>query len=252
MTNKPLGSKNYGSIPHLPKSRMGPSDRACPEGMQRIATEKLRDRHDRVIVQEKLDGSNVGVAKVDGEIFALQRAGFLASSSPYEQHHYFSDWVASQRHRFDDLLEEGERICGEWMLQAHGTRYQLRHEPFVAFDIMRGIERIVYEDFMSRIEPHGFVSAHCVHQGGPMTVEAALDSLGEFGQHGALDPIEGAVWRVETHRQIEPGKSGNRKWVVDFVVKFVRSDKTDGHYLPDISGDQVVWNLDPRELLNIG
>lgn len=50
MTEKPLGRKNYGSIPHLPCSRMGPADHACHPGQQTIATEKARDRHDIIIV----------------------------------------------------------------------------------------------------------------------------------------------------------------------------------------------------------
>ena len=249
MSKKPTGAKNYGSIPHLPNSRMGPADHACPEGMQRIATERVRDRHDRVVVQEKLDGTNVGVAKVAGEIFAIQRAGYPADSSPFEQHHHFAAWVQKHRDRFDEVLKDGERICGEWLLQAHGTRYQLHHEPFVAFDIIRGKDRMVYDEFLSRIEPYGFISPFCVSQDAPISVEAALDALGEFGRHGALDPIEGAVWRVENNRQITPGKANGRKWVVDFIVKFVRPDKTDGHYLPDISGGDTIWNLAPKDLL---
>ena len=72
--------------------------------------------------------------------------------------------------------------------------------------------------------------------------------LGTYGHHGALDPVEGAVWRVESNRQVSPGKSNDRHWIVDFVVKFVRPDKVDGHYLPDISGREIVWNLDPQEM----
>lgn len=248
MANKPTGAKNYGSIAHLPKSRMGPADHACPEGMQRIATEKLRSRHDRVIVQEKLDGSNVGVAKVKGELFALQRSGYLAASSPFVQHHHFADWVDQQRDRFDGLLRDGERVCGEWLMQAHGTRYALPHEPFVAFDIMTGSDRATWSDVADRLEPFDFITPHCIHQGVPLCVEDALELLGTYGHHGALDPVEGAVWRVETNRQISPGKSNDRNWIVDFVVKFVRPDKVDGHYLPDISGGEIVWNLDPQEM----
>jgi hypothetical protein len=79
---KPLGAKSYGHIAHLPGSRMGPGDHKCHEGQKRIATEKPRDRHDEVIVQEKLDGSNVGVARLDGMLYALTRAGYDADSSP--------------------------------------------------------------------------------------------------------------------------------------------------------------------------
>jgi len=59
MNNKPLGRKSYGSIPHLPGSRLGPGDYHAHEGQARIATEKARDKHDKIYVQEKLDGSNV-------------------------------------------------------------------------------------------------------------------------------------------------------------------------------------------------
>lgn len=65
---KPLGHKSYGSIPHFKGSRMGPADKHCEPGQQKIMTEKLRDRHDLIIVQEKLDGSNCAVAKIDGKI----------------------------------------------------------------------------------------------------------------------------------------------------------------------------------------
>ena len=57
MTNKTLGRKAYGSIGHLPNSRVGPKDHHVHEGQARICTVKARDKHDRVIVQEKLDGS---------------------------------------------------------------------------------------------------------------------------------------------------------------------------------------------------
>jgi len=48
---KPLGRKNYGSIPHLPNSRMGIGDHSCHEGQARIATIKARDKNDEVFVQ---------------------------------------------------------------------------------------------------------------------------------------------------------------------------------------------------------
>jgi hypothetical protein len=69
--SKPLGIKNYGHIPHLPGSRMGPGEHHCDPGQARIATKTTRDRHDTVIVLEKLDGLNVGVARVDGTICPL-------------------------------------------------------------------------------------------------------------------------------------------------------------------------------------
>lgn len=245
MQAKPLGGKNYGSIAHLPGSRMGPGDHKCHEGQERICNERTRDKHDLIIVQEKLDGSNVGVAKIDGQILALTRAGYLAHTSPYEQHHRFGEWVARHASRFAALLEEGERVVGEWLLQAHGTRYQLRHEPFVAFDLMRGTKRATYKEVRERTEGL-FTIPHTVHVGGALSIADAMATLGEYGAHGALDPIEGAMWRVERNELVTK-QGGERRWIVDFLAKYVRADKADGAYLESVTGKPTVWNELPAD-----
>lgn len=239
---KPLGIKNYGSIAHLPNSRMGPGDHKISDGQARIATVKLRDRHDRVIVQEKLDGSNVGVALVDGVLYPLGRAGYLAADSPYEQHWRFAQWAFEHQDRFLAVLQEGDRLCGEWLLQAHGTRYNLPHEPFVAFDLMRGTNRAIFAEFSERVSKGDFVVPRLLHEGAAYSVESALAAIAVSG-HGALDPVEGAVWRVERNALIHPGRGGDRRWAVDFLVKYVRPDKVDGSYLPGINGNTgILWN----------
>lgn len=232
--NKPIGGKSYGSIPHLPGSRVGPMDYHIHEGQAKIATEKVRDKHDMVIVQEKLDGSNVGVANVNGEILAITRAGYLAITSKYEQHILFDRWVKLNEKRFD-LLKEGERICGEWLVQAHGTKYDLTHEPFVAFDIISNNHRIVYNELIHRLNDR-FILPNLLGNE-PMSIDIILDLIGAtnkpyINRHGALDGIEGAVWRVE------------RMGRVDFLTKFVRPDKIDGKYLPEFNGTgEIIWNI---------
>lgn len=244
---KPLGRKAYGSIGHLPGSRMGPADHSCPEGYQRICCERVRDKFDRVVVQEKLDGSCVSVALIDGVIHSLGRAGWPAISSPYEQHRLFAEWVMLNEHRFRAVLQDGERVVGEWLAQAHGTRYDLtRREPFVAFDIMCGDERLTFGEFEERIyrgesgprhEPlmvPQLISYGC----GAMSIDDAITRLGEFGGYGALEQVEGVVYRVERHLR-------DKKPRVDFLAKYVRPDKVDGKYLPEINGGEAVWNWKP-------
>lgn len=229
---KPLGQKAYGSIPHLPGSRRGPADKGLSEQQARILTEKPRDKHDLIIVQEKLDGSNVAVAKIKGEIVPLIRAGYRAVGSKYEQHRHFHNWVYHKLAAFDALLVEGERCVGEWLMQAHGTRYKLTHEPFVAFDIMRGHERTEAAVVKGRCDARGIITPRIIHAGKPISIAAVLTMLEPSG-HGAIDPVEGAVWRVE------------RKGVVDFLGKYVKPGKVDGCWLPEISGKPSVWNWQP-------
>jgi hypothetical protein len=230
---KPLGRKAYGSIPHLPGSRLGPGDHHCHPGQETICTVKARDRHDRIIVTEKLDGGNVAIAKVEGKIWALGRAGYPAITSPFRQHHLFHDWVEAGRGRWSAMLGEGEALHGEWLAMAHGTKYDLRHEPLVAFDLTNGGPRVLHDELIDRCSRFDVTTPHVISDGPPITVADALAAVGETGQHGALEPIEGAVWRVE------------RRGAFDFLAKYVRPDKQDGKYLSEITGCEPYWHWLP-------
>lgn len=229
---KPLGHKAYGSIPHLPGSRLGQADHHCHAGQEAICWTKARDRHDRIIVTEKLDGSCCAVARIGDEIVALGRAGYPAATSPYEQHHLFAEWVQANRRRFLDKLAPGERLVGEWLAQAHATVYRLQHEPFVVFDLMAATRRLPHDQCRSAAAAIGLPAAHVIHDGGPIHLDVIHGYL-EQSAHGGVGPAEGAVWRVE------------RRGHFDFLAKWVRPEKVDGALLPDISGGDVVWNWRP-------
>ena len=231
---KPLGIKAYGHIPHLPGSRIGEGDHHCHEGQAIICCKRTRDRHDRIIVQEKLDGSCVAVARIEGQIVPLVRAGYPAFSSPYKQHALFAKWALERADRFATVLNDGERLVGEWLALAHGTRYDLTgREPFVAFDLMAGTKRLCVSEFMVRTGPGGFATPPILHDGGPFTIDEAVKSISK-SYYGALDPVEGAVWRVE------------RNGKVDFLAKYVRPDKKDGCFLSCETGGEETWNWTPR------
>jgi len=234
---KPLGHKAYGSIPHLPGSRLGPADHHCSPGQVHIATVKTRDKHDMVIVQEKLDGSCCAVANIEGEIIALGRAGYPAKSSEYPVHHVFAAWVKEHEDQFSGLLYPGERLIGEFLAQAIGTRYELFHDPFVAFDLMVGSKRLSYRSFFKRVYPAGFTIPRVIAwQAAAYPLEEAILQIQDSG-HGAIDPVEGVIYRVE------------RKDEVDFLCKYVRHDKEDGKYFPERNGGKTTWNIDVSKYL---
>ncbi|NBT57448.1 hypothetical protein EBT16_01570 [bacterium] len=229
---KPLGAKAYGSIGHLPGSRVGPSDHHVHEGQAAICTVKPR-KGDRVIVQEKLDGTNVAVAMIGGKLVPLMRAGYTAASSIYAQHWLFHEWamLPEQSERFRVVLREGERIVGEWLAQAHGTIYALKHEPFVAFDIMAGKERMTVDAMASRVAG-AFMMAAVVSDGPAFSLDDAR-AFAQTSRHGAVGGAEGVVYRVE------------REGRVDFLAKWVRPDKLDGYLLQAVSGGAAVWHWWP-------
>ena len=230
MSAKPLGRKAYGSIGHLTSSRLGPADHHVDPGQSDICT--VRPVKGKTVwVQAKLDGSCCAVAKVGGEIVPLVRAGYRAESSRFVQHHLFAIWVRANADRFDVLLDEGERVVGEWLALAHSTRYRLDgRSPFVPFDLMVGVHRTVFDVFAGRVCQVGLPVPSTV--AGPMLPEVALTTVDHYG----ADNPEGVVYRVE---------SGGR---VDFLAKWVRSDKVDGALLPEVSGVAPVWNWDLSDL----
>ena len=124
----------------------------------------------------------------------------------------------------------GERVSGEWLLEAHGTRYNLTHEAFVVFDILVKHERLIYHEFLKRVSRQGFTVPNLLHMGQPLKLDRARKLLGQ-GAHGAIDEVEGFVYRCE------------REGKVDFLCKWVRPDKEDGKYL-----DQELWNVNPEQL----
>jgi ATP-dependent RNA circularization protein (DNA/RNA ligase family) len=229
---KPLDGPAYGSIGHLPGSKLGPKDRTIPAGQAVICCERTRDKHDTVIVTEKLDGSCCAVLRRDNKLHALTRSGYYANTSPFAQHKLFDKWVEDNCDRFMAVLQENERLVGEWLAQAHGTKYNLcDHEPFGVFDLIRNKERALYSEFDSRIGTL-FSRPSVIHVGGAISAEAAMAL--HRNKCWPSEGIEGIVYRVERF-----GK-------VDFLCKYVRSDYVPGKYLPEISGHPEVWQWQPK------
>lgn len=228
---KPLGRKAYGSIPHLPNSRLGERDYSITQGQANICLLQVRDKHDCVIVTEKLDGSNVAIANIDGNIIALGRAGYLAETSPYHQHHIFAEYVKMHAERFADLLKPNESLHGEWLALAHGTIYKNVYDPFVAFDLKRDGRRILFDEFKRRCDLVRVLTAPVIHYGGACSVDSALRILDTCALYKTDDILEGVVYRVE------------RKGEVDFLAKYVRHNKVDGKYLKGVSSSNSYFDF---------
>lgn len=229
-SRKPTGTKSYGSIPHISGSRLGPGDHHCHIGQERLVTLKTRDKHDLVIIQEKLDGSNVGILRIGAEIYPLTRAGYVANTSKYLMHQYFYDWALKSRLFWLHFLNDGERICGEWMMQAHGTIYTKLESPIYFFDIIRGEKRIGWDEFQTRTAD--IYTVPLVFDA-PLTPDAATRLLPHGGHFGATTGFEGFVYRLY------------RKGNFEFICKYVRPEKVDGCYL---DSTHEIWNYPPEKL----
>jgi hypothetical protein len=223
----------YPKIPHLPGSRTGIHDRHC--GI--VAAKRLLEESkpgDTVIVQEKLDGSNVIVSRINGLLVALGRDGKLCKNSRNTNRRAFAVWLERNQNRFD-WLQNLERLACEWLPVAHGTRYAFKHEPIVALDFFDAVgTRATLQELQQKISNSSLKIPHVLHVGNAISLQAALEKLGTHGFYGALDQSEGLVYRLERANKLL------------MLAKYVRHGKTDGVYLSDHTGQADVYNLFPE------
>jgi len=217
--------RNFGNIKHLTGSRLKDSgDTILEESIQPFFTEKLQfAKRDKLYITEKVDGANVGVYKKDGILYPIMRKGYDVRSSDYKFLHRFANFVSDNAARFDALLTDGERVCGEWMIKTHSLFYSMPHEPFIAFDIIKGINRPVrptFSEVLARLTAQGFTTANLIHEGGAISVEEALRLLGN-GAHGCQSIPEGIVYRYE------------RDGTFETAAKFVSNLNVGGDFMDD-------------------
>lgn len=222
-------AKNYDKIYHLPGSWMTGNDKMC-ESWQELRATQWAQEGDLVIVTEKMCGKNYGVAKEDGKIMALNRAGdiitggldavHLAGEWDKEEDRRFAKLVYNNREKFSGMLEDGEVASGEFLDRSHGVEYILRVGiPFVVFDILDANGHYIsILHLVGRCNRVNIPHPHIIHIGGPIGTGDILRRLGDHGYHNARPAPEGAVWYVENH-----GKQV-------FKVKFRRSDYDEERY----------------------
>ena len=119
----------YPRTPHLFGSRGTSDDKHLGE---RESVQFLAD--DSLIVEEKIDGTNVGIHFVGDEL-VLQCRGHLLTKGMHPQYDLFKQWTTVKR----DVLEEqlGDRfiLYGEWMYAKHSIHYRELPHYFFEFDI---------------------------------------------------------------------------------------------------------------------
>lgn len=221
--------KPYGKIYHLRGSHLTEGDMLCTPWIEKLATKQLPDDRWLITITEKLDGRNVGVMREGEHLKGLDRAGTeLTCNDALEDHRRFIGWLETEYDRFR-FLGDGELLCGEWLGQAHGTRYDLKQDgPFFPFDLFIGDRRLTCRELETRIDKALPLPA-VLHRDGPCSVPQALDRLRDVGRTFG-DHQEGCVWRIE------PPYDG------PLLCKYVLHSHDKDRFLPHRTGQKPVWN----------
>ena len=95
------------------------------------------DGRTKVIIEEKVDGSNLGISKcpVTGKLLVQNRSHYI-SNGDHIQYGRINEWIEEHRQALDLILEDGSKVLyGEWVVARHSIPYKRLPGLFVAFDI---------------------------------------------------------------------------------------------------------------------
>ena len=88
-----------------------------------------------IVVEEKVDGANVGLScGSGGEIRVQNRGNYLRRGAPAEFQPLWG-WLAERRQLLRDALRDGLMLFGEWCFAVHSVRYTGLPDWFLGFDV---------------------------------------------------------------------------------------------------------------------
>ena len=89
-----------------------------------------------VIVEEKVDGANVGFSvDEDGALRAQNRGSYLNLDAPQGQWKPLRRWLSNRRDALVQALGQDLMLFGEWCYALHSVRYTRLPDWFLAFDV---------------------------------------------------------------------------------------------------------------------
>ncbi len=193
----------YPRTPHLAGSEGTSDDKhlGCRD-TERMLTD------DSLIVEEKLDGTNVGI-HFPNQRLALQCRGHEITAGMHPQYDLFKQWATTKRVTLESMLEERYILYGEWMYARHSILYRALPHYFFEFDIFDK-QTQTFLDLATRLnmlDGTGIHTVPVVHQG-RINLESLEELIGpsQFDSHfenptsGRQDNImEGIYLRTEAN-----------------------------------------------------
>ena len=236
----------YPRTPHLFGSKGTDDDKHLGEKESKafIADQSL-------IVEEKIDGTNVGIHFSHSGEMVLQCRGHLITEGMHPQYDLFKQWTMVKRHVLENHLENRYILFGEWVYARHSIHYRKLAHYFFEFDIYDKQESVFLdlEQRMTLLEGTGIQTVPVIHKGktsrdvlesfiGP----SHFDSQFEHPLTKRLDNLmEGLYLRIEAGGCV----TGRAKFVrPEFVERVKQSDHWQyQEMVPNLLVDNVdIWS----------
>jgi hypothetical protein len=216
----------YPRTPHLFGSRGTADDKHLDreESLAFIADPSL-------VVEEKLDGTNVGIHFTPAGRMVLQCRGHEITQGMHAQYDLFKQWTMGKRPVLEAMLEDRLILFGEWLYARHSVHYRRLPHYFFEFDIYDKTGGF-FLDLAARLallDGTGVQTVPVIHRG-PASAEQLRKLIGpsQFDSRfenpvtgGEDDLMEGLYLRTEAGGRV----TGRAKFVrPEFVERVKQSE----------------------------
>lgn len=236
----------YPRTPHLFGSKGTDDDKHLNE---KDSLEFIAD--DSLIVEEKIDGTNVGIHFTNSGQMMLQCRGHLITQGMHPQYDLFKQWTTVKRGTLERVLEDRFILFGEWAYAKHSILYRQLTHFFFEFDIYdKQIEAFLdLKQRMDLLNETGIQTVPIVRVGAVDRSElehligpSAFDSQFEHPDSLRVDNlVEGLYLRTEANGIV----TGRAKFVrPEFVEKIKQSThwQSQGMIPNQLADDVDIWS----------
>lgn len=203
----------YPRTQHIQGSRLQHGD----HDLEAVSWKELQGKH--LVVEEKMDGANVGISFEDERLMIQSRGHFLRGG-PRERHFdRLKQWAASFEAEFYVALGNRYVMFGEWLYAKHTCFYDELPHYFMEFDLYDKDEK----KFFSTIERQRFYQATgLANVITPVLVlsSGVFSSLDELRQHIGHSRFKSLSWK-------ERLSDAARRAGVDPTVALAHTDPSD-------------------------
>lgn len=167
----------------------------------------------RLVVEEKLDGANLGISLDGGGNIQFQNRGSILTAPFSGQFSRLSSWLGHVYAGVEKVLTDDLVLFGEWCAATHSMRYTALPDWFILFDVYSRSSRT----FWSTSKRNCLANAACLSHvplvaEGRFTLGGLAEILSSEQTKFGDGPMEGLVMRSEN------------KDICTFKAKLVRAD----------------------------
>lgn len=115
------------------------------------AEDRLAFLKEDLIIEEKLDGANIGISRApNGKLRVQNRGSYL--TEPYGgQFSRLSSWLAINSIKLQEILQNQVILFGEWCAAKHSIEYSSLPDLFLLFDVYDLKERRFWSVFRRNV-----------------------------------------------------------------------------------------------------